>query len=412
MSHHTASRLSWVVFTLTLALAGLGCVLLLLNRGSTDYFDEYILGFLPFSLVGAVVASRRSYNPIGWLLSVVGLSGAAWFCTLGYVVYTLVTRPGALPGAAWLAWSGIFWVSAAWIALLYALLLFPTGHLPSPRWRFLAWSFGGFVGAALLFEVLRPGAIAAMPVPVTNPTGVEGAVGAIRIFDTILPVISFPLLLGMLASVFVRFHGARGDERQQLKWLAFIASILATSVVLGLLDTLLLDGQLGRTYLDALAILGVGAIPVAVGVAVLKYRLYDIDLIIRRTLTYAALTGTMAVVYFGGVALLQSLSQVITGGGREQPQWAIVASTLAIAALFQPLRRRIQRFIDRRFYRRKYDAARTLEEFGTRLRDEVELDGLTQDLIGVVQETLQPAHVSLWLRESPREGRRAPGGAS
>ncbi len=400
MSHQTASRLSWVLFTLTLALAGLGCILLLLNRGSADYFDEYILGFLPFSLVGAVVASRRPDNPIGWLFSLVGLAGGAWFLILGYVVYAFVTRPGTLPGAAWLAWSGIFWVSAAWIALLYALLLFPTGHLPSPRWRFLAWSFAGFLGAALLLEVLRPGMIAAMPVPVNNPTGVEGAVGVIRIFDTILPVISFPLLLGMLASVFVRFHGAKGDERQQLKWLAFIASILATSVVLGLLDTLLLDGQLGRTYLDALAILGVGAIPVAIGVAILKYRLYDIDLIIRRTLTYAALTGTMAVVYFGGVALLRGL---LFGGDDSDP--AIVASTLAVATLIQPLRRRIQSLIDHRFYRRKYDAAKTLEAFGTRLRDEVDLEVLTADLLAVVHETVQPAHASLWLRPATRDGR-------
>jgi hypothetical protein len=364
-----------------------------------DYFDEYILGFLPFSIVGAVVASRRHHNPIGWLLTIVGLSGAAWFCILGYVVYALATRPGALPGAAWLAWSGIFWVSAAWIALLYALLLFPTGHLPSSRWRFLAWTFAGFVATTLLIEVLRPGAFAAMPVPVSNPTGVEGAVGAIRIFDTILSVTSFPLLLAMLASVFVRFHGAKGDERQQLKWLALAASVLVTTVVLGLLDTLVLTGRLGGMYVDALTIFGVGAIPVAIGVAVLKYRLYDIDLIIRRTLTYAALTGTMAVLYFGGVALLRGL---LFGGDNSDP--AIVASTLAVATLFQPLMRRIQSLIDHRFYRRKYDAAKTLEAFGTRLRDEVDLGVLSQDLLAVVQETVQPEHASLWLQSLDERG--------
>ncbi len=245
----------------------------------------------------------------------------------------------------------------------------------------------------ILGEALRPGPISGMPVSVPNPAGVEKASGALRVPDMILPMVSFPLLLGMAASVIVRFLRSKGDERQQIKWLAFVACILASSIVLGLLDTLVLNGRLGWRYMDLLTILGVGAIPVAVGVAILKYRLYDINIIIRRTLAYAVLTGILAVVYFGGVALLRTL---VLGG--ESSSAAIVISTLTIAALFQPLRRRVQAFIDRRFYRRKYDAAKTLESFSARLRDEVDLEMLNSNLLAVVQETMQPEHVGLWLR--------------
>ena len=198
----------------------------------------------------------------------------------------------------------------------------------------------------------------------------------------------------------MRFRRSRGEEREQIKWIAFAASLMAILFLVGFGGSLLAQGAAEPLWLkvlsDAVSLSYVG-VPVAVGFAVLRYRLYDIDVIINRTLVYGALTAMLALVYFGGVATTQTIFRALTGQ-EQQPQLAIVASTLIIAALFNPLRRRIQAFIDRRFYRRKYDAAKTLAAFSAKLRDETDLDTLRDDLVGVVMETVQPAHVSLWLR--------------
>jgi hypothetical protein len=198
----------------------------------------------------------------------------------------------------------------------------------------------------------------------------------------------------------LRFRRSRGEEREQIKWIAFAASLMAILFLVGFGGSLLAQGAAEPLWLkvlsDAVSLSYVG-VPVAVGFAVLRYRLYDIDVIINRTLVYGALTAMLALVYFGGVATTQTIFRALTGQ-EQQPQLAIVASTLIIAALFNPLRRRIQAFIDRRFYRRKYDAAKTLAAFSAKLRDETDLDTLRDDLVGVVMETVQPAHVSLWLR--------------
>jgi hypothetical protein len=198
--------------------------------------------------------------------------------------------------------------------------------------------------------------------------------------------------LGAVISLFVRFRRSRGDERQQIKWFASAAALSLVWIIV--------FGQSTRGLPEAIvalsSLLVIPSVPIATGIAILRYRLYDIDLIINRTLVYGSLTVMLALLYFGGVSGIQALFGALTGQ-EEQPQLAIVVSTLIIAALFNPLRRRIQAFIDRRFYRRKYDARKTLEAFSAKLRDETDLDALSDDLVGVVRETMQPTHVSVWL---------------
>ncbi len=232
--------------------------------------------------------------------------------------------------------------------------------------------------------------------PIRNPLGIEGFSNLY--YEVVLYTIS-PVLLGAAAlAVFVRLRRAKGVERQQIKWFVYAAaaSVIGTNLaylIPGVIDTPLWFERVGL----ALNIATIPAIPVAIGIAILRYRLYDIDLLINRTLVYGALTALLALVYFGGVTATQTIFQALTSQ-EEQPQLAIVVSTLVIAALFNPLRRRIQGFIDRRFYRSKYDARKTLEAFSAKLRDETDLDALNAELVGVVRETMQPAHVTLWLR--------------
>ncbi|HEY3232269.1 MAG TPA: hypothetical protein VGJ87_23760, partial [Roseiflexaceae bacterium] len=234
-----------------------------------------------------------------------------------------------------------------------------------------------------------------------NPVGIAGLAGASGFVQGLIEgPFGLTIVAACAISVLVRFRRAQGIERQQIKWFAYAAGVL---IVVGTLGTFLpfLPGLLK----DVLFTFAVGSLPVAVGIAILRYRLYDIDLIIRRTLVYGVLTAVLALVYLGSVVLLQVIFRALTG---ETSQAAIVASTLAIAALFTPLRRRIQTTIDRRFYRRKYDAAKTLAAFSAQLRDEVDLNALTGELLAVIAETIQPAHVSLWLREAPHRSSRDP----
>ena len=241
--------------------------------------------------------------------------------------------------------------------------------------------------------------------PIRNPLGIEGFT---NVYTTLLYTIS-PLLFGAVAlSVFMRLRHAVGVERQQIKWLAYAAAASALGIIF-IVITLAIDTPLWyeRAALAYFTVAG-EAVPIAIGIAILRYRLYDIDLLINRTLVYGSLTLLLALVYFGGVTATQAIFRTL-GGQEQQPQLAIVVSTLVIAALFNPLRGRIQAFIDRRFYRTKYDARKTLEAFSAKLRDETNLETLNDDLVGVVRETMQPAHVSLWLRPetAPKGGQAA-----
>jgi len=272
------------------------------------------------------------------------------------------------------------------------LLLFPDGRMHSVGWRWFAWVIVFATPASMVVAALSPGEIVGLN-PIQNPLGIEGLPNLYELVQALM----LTLLLIAASSQLVRLRRARGVEQQQIKWFAYAAVVASSGSIL----TYVVPVAIGAPSLDLVGyvpfVVGVVSVPISMGIAILRYRLYDIDLLINRTLVYGSLTAMLALVYFGGVAATQAVFRALTDQ-EQQPQLAIVASTLVIAALFNPLRRRTQGFIDRRFYRRKYDARGTLEAFSAKLRNDTDLDALSDDLVSVVRETMQPAHVSLWLR--------------
>jgi len=327
------------------------------------------------------------------MFCLIGLASVWEFFATEYTFYALVTQPGALPGGVWIAWSRLWTATLIWALMFFVLLLFPDGRLPSPRWRPFAFFAAGVLVLLGVLFAFKPGRLVDVRVP--NPMGVEWAAGIMKVSESILVFVVLGIMLAAAASVIGRFRRARGAERLQLKWLTYAVGFWAISGVVGLFNFQVLHNRDIEFFASTLGIVATAAISTAVGVAILRYRLYDIDLLINRTLVYASLTVLLAATYFAGVVGLQYVFRAVTGQGSTL---AVVASTLLIAALFSPLRRRIQSLVDRRFYRRKYDAAKTLEAFSTRLREETQLDTLSDDLVGVVTRTVQPAHVSVWLR--------------
>ena len=392
---------AWLVSGFAIVCACLGVLILILNGvgiGSKE-FDYSATGAvlgISFSAVGGLIASQRPGNPIGWIFVTVGLSQGFDSFDTQYGRYALVTNPGSLPGGPLMAWMASWtFVPGLGLAATLTLLLFPTGRLPSPRWRWVVWT----VAAAIALMVIPP---AVVLWPIKGPALVGGADPAGIAGGWVLSLAELGLLLIVVcmiasaSSLVVRFRRAGGQERQQLKWLTYAGVVFIVIFVCSLFIPQPVRATEIWPVLSVVLLLTVyPSIPVAVGVAILKDRLYDIDIIINRTLVYGVLTATLALVYFGGVASLQYVFRAFAGG---ESSLAVVASTLAIAALFIPLRRRIQRLIDRRFYRRKYDARKTLDAFAARLRGETDLDTLSEDLARVVRETLQPEHVSVWLR--------------
>jgi hypothetical protein len=352
-----------------------------------------VVTVLSYSTIGAVVASRRPDSLIGWLFCAIGFVGGVRLLSTEYAAYALVAESGLPPGGEVLAWiASWLWVPDVGLYLFLALL-FPNGRLPSARWQPFAWFIGVVVVTGTVAAALTPGPIRGLE-PIVNPLGlVEGVPNVAVLTEALL----YALGLVAAASVLVRLRRSRGEERQQIKWFAYAAVLLATSTVITYVLSEVASLQWLGWVVFVPAMVGMAGVPVAVGVAILKYRLYDIDLLINRTLVYGALTALLALVYFGGVTATQVVFRTLTGQER-QPQLAVVISTLVLAALFNPLRRRVQGFVDRRFYRSKYDARKTLEAFSAKLRDETDLDALSDDLVEVVRETMQPAHVSLWLR--------------
>jgi hypothetical protein len=346
-----------------------------------------------FSTVGTIVAARRPDNAVGWSLLVISLALGVAFVGQVYADYTLVAAPGSLPGGEVAVWLSLWIPVPALVAATFFCLLFPEGQPPSHRWRWVS-RLAVMGGVLLVFGLsLAPGALDERNYPgARNPVGVEDAGRLLEGTTTVGTALALLALLLAVVSMIVRFRRSIGVERQQLKWVVYAGAVAAGGFAL----TLFLSGPLANAVFAAAFLAFIG-VPVAASFAIMRYRLYEIDLIINRTLVYGSLTATLALVYLGGVAATQALFKALTGQ-QEQPQLAIVVSTLVIAALFNPLRRRIQGFIDRRFYRRKYDAAKTLEAFSAKLREETDLEVLSDDLVGVVRETMQPAHVSLWLR--------------
>jgi hypothetical protein len=407
MSARTTTRLAWSLWGLSVVLAVFATLFYFLslpiplegrNRPPLEFLPVLLTAFLAFSTVGALVASRHPANAIGWIFCAVGIILGAGFSAKFYADYALVVRPGSLSGSEILLWIFSWLAPVLSVAPTFLLLLFPDGRLPSRRWRPVAWLAGGAAALSVVGLAFRPGTLDEDYPSVANPFGIEGETGEVLdLMSSAGAALATVTLLLSLVSIIVRFRRSRGEERQQLKWIAYAGGIMivafpAAEVTPGSFN--LIDDLLWATGFVALV-----GFPIAVGVAILKYRLYDIDIVINRTLVYGVLTATLAGVYFGGVVSLQYGFRALTG---QESQLAVVASTLAIAALFQPLRRRIQGFIDRRFYRRKYDAARVLAAFNVRLRDEVDLDALRGDLVKVVEDTIQPEHASLWLRPSQR----------
>jgi len=372
---------------------------------STPFYA--ILPFLPFTIVGAVVASRRPTNPVGWISLAVGTLWMLNMVATYYILYGLrVASPGSVPYAVAVGslaeWLG---PTAALLFGTFLILLFPDGRLPSSRWRPVAWLCGLVIASTIILTTLAPGPLSDLR-NVNNPFGLEGHPWIANLNGAV--GLLFPLcLLISASSLILRYLRSGGEVREQIKWLAFAASVIALGVFVGVVhgtffapgDPGSADPLWGKLLQDALTFSFAG-IPVAIGFAVLKYRLYGIDVVINRALVYGSLTAILALVYFGGVTATQALFQTLTGQ-QQLPQLAVVVSTLVIAALFNPLRRRIQSFIDRRFYRRKYDARKTLEAFSTKLRDQTDLQALSTELTRVVRETMQPEHVSLWLRSDP-----------
>jgi hypothetical protein len=347
-----------------------------------------VLALVSAATVGAVLASRRPAHPVGWLLLIVGLALNASGVAAAYAAYGLVARPGALPAAHAVARYSPALILTALPALSFVLLLTPTGSLPSPRWRWWAWVTVAAPVALLVAVALARGSLDPR-YQVDNPLDFRGVGGALLVVNQLTLGVTLLALMVAAGSLVVRFRRARGVERLQLRWVAWAAALVALAAIAALASA-----ALGLPdILDWAAGACVALLPLAAGAAILRYRLYDLDRIISRTLAYGLLTvllgGAYTAVVLGlGQLLGQSRSLVVAG------------ATLALAGVFGPARRRVQHLVDRRFNRRRYDAARTIAAFSARLREEVDLDTLTAELLGVVEQTMQPTSVSLWLRPS------------
>ncbi|MEO7422009.1 MAG: hypothetical protein ABIU87_06405 [Ornithinibacter sp.] len=368
----------------------------------SDVFDLALVGLIVvFPLVGLLVLRQQPRNVIGWLLVGVGLVWGVTGLLDAYAVYGLVIAPGALPGAQiGAALNEAAWAPGFGLIGTFLILLYPDGHLPSPRWAPVAWVAGVALAVVTVVIDLTPSTLEEGPVPgMTNPLGWTAGEGALRVALVVfLPLVPLSIL-ACAAGLITRFRRSRGVERQQLKWLASAGAVVASMYLISTLSVLLVNiGPVTQTRaLDVFqraCLLSFVLVPVAIGMAVLRHGLYEIDVVINRALVYASLTAMLLVVYLGSVLLLQLVLTPLT----NESDLAVAGSTLAVAALFGPARRRIQRTVDRRFYRSKYDAEVTVDAFATRLRHEVDLDAVGSDLLTAVDSTMQPAHASLWVR--------------
>jgi hypothetical protein len=383
---------AWSMVAIFVACYGLAVPLSVANgtfQRQAGFYLALTLAFTAFMVVGAVIVAHRPSNAIGWLFSAIGLLTATGTLAVDYAEYAYVTRPGSLPGAIVAIWYQWWWLPLFALILVFTPLLFPTGRLLSARWRPVAAAATVATALIAVGGALEPTLkLQHEDYTVDNPIGI-----------TVVPDEEAGLLGGVLFGVLVccavaalvslvlRFRHSRGVERQQLKWFTY-------AVALAILFQAVTPAPEGMLR-DVLFGLIIAFIPVAAGLAILRYRLYEIDRLINRTLVYGLLTALLAGVY---AVMVLVPGQVFGGAGRDPPSWVVAGATLAVAALFQPARRRIQAVVDRRFNRRKYNAAKTVEAFSLRLRDEVDLDALSAELLAVADQTMQPTTASLWLR--------------
>ena len=384
MSWERARRYAWAAPVLAVVLLGLTRIA---DPGADLAEWTFGIAFVVYAAVGALIVRRRPRNPVGWLFCLIGLGTSGGGLLNAY--------SGDSAAAAWFGAIGGVPVN---VTVMLAVMLFPTGHYLSRGWRRTGTTVLAVNAIAQVVVAFEPGPLHSQP-RFRNPLGLDALAGPLHALSAAAPVVGAATLLLPIAAVVARFRHSSGLERQQLKWLALAAafSVVTLAALLALSTRVNLDTGTGQAVAGSMLGLIMAAPPAAAAMAILRHGLYDIDVVINRTLVYGALTATLAAAYLVVVLLCGLVLQPLT----PDSGLAIAVSTLAVAALFRPARARIQSAVDRRFYRRRYDATRTLDAFSGRLRDQIDLDALSAELRAVTQQTMQPAHVSLWLR-SPR----------
>ncbi|HEU5440238.1 MAG TPA: hypothetical protein VFU88_13190 [Ktedonobacterales bacterium] len=395
--------LAWLGLAACIAGASAGYALFMSSGSPPPSILATLLSFLAYPTIGALIVSRRPQNTVGWIFCAIGLGTGMTAFSGGFVQHAIATGTDAqlATGLVDAIGNGMWIVNLGLGSLL--LFLFPDGRLPSRRWRPIFWLDVAALASTALSDLLRPGPLEQVGArqPIINPLGIPAIAPLLEAGDTIGHVLIIPLVLTAIASLIVRYRHAQDAQRQQIKWFVYGAALMA--LIIAVTTIVFPEQSVGGSIGFAVAFV---MLPLGAGIGVLRYRLYDIDVIINRTLVYGSLTLLLALVYFASVIGMQQLVRLVSGTQAENNPLVIVLSTLLIAALFQPLRRRIQATIDHRFYRSRYDAARTLERFAASLRGEIELAELGEHLVGVVEQTMRPAHVGLWLRPQDREARR------
>ncbi|TDW81794.1 hypothetical protein EV137_7804 [Kribbella pratensis] len=398
MSARAVPVMAWLLagaaVALTATSAGLAAAAGTLDVG---WGSLGIVMVLVFCTVGVMIATRHRRNPIGWIFCASAVANGLGGLASGYADYRQVgsSSAGSLAEAA-ASYATVSWIPVVLVPVAYLPLLFPDGRLPSRRWRPVAWSAALGITAAFLTSATQPGALEDYP-GLANPYAIDNVVRTTG--EGLSALVVLCALVASPLALILRFRRAGYEQRQQIKWLVWAGALAAAAIAIGTAGYDLLTPAVANVAI-MLSVLG---LPVATGIGILRHRLYDIDVVINRTIVYGVLTVTLAAGYLGSVLVLQLVLRPVTHGSGP----AVAVSTLAVAGLFRPVRSRIQAVVDRRFFRRRYDAVRTLEEFGVRLREQLDLDALGVDLRDVVNDTMQPAHVTLWLRD--RNDSRTPG---